>query len=194
MNGFDALAALFEKGFTVLTNSSAAGIYAAILAVVFCWSGISKLLNPDRAAWAMVDFEVVSRPKKEFGLGLGVFELLVALGLAAEAGLPFFLTLAAGSLATFSVLIARAILRGKQFECACFGGSHPLDWGALLRTGLLTILAIFTLFTSLNSSRPPLSLATDVGQLELITALALCGISALLPQIRNLLKWNQLQL
>lgn len=112
---------------------------AVVLAATFAWAGAAKLSRPDDTASGFA------------GLGLGgaaalamvvpAVELVLAVALLAAPAVGGAVALVL--LAAFSVVLLRAVRRGVEVRCACFGqaGGPPLSPVDLLRNGLLAGLA-----------------------------------------------------
>ena len=116
---------------------------ACVLAATFAWAGAAKLGQPSETA---AGFDAL-------GLGAAAalarivpaVELLLAVALlvAPRMGGAVALVLLAG----FCVVLVRALRRGVEVRCACFGqaGGPPLSVVDLVRNGLLGLLAAFAL-------------------------------------------------
>jgi putative oxidoreductase len=134
---------------TFLSNRTPVGIAArilrVILGVIFVYAAWIKLREP----WAMFAIsidsyqilpmwavEIVARALPWFELLLGV--LLIA-------GLWRGVSAAAASLllAVFFSLMVRALAKGMQIDCGCFGPGERLSWVTLLRDGALLASSLF---------------------------------------------------
>jgi len=125
---------------------------AAVLAGTFAWAGAAKLGRPTETAAGFSDLglgrpEVLARGVPVVELGLAV-----ALLAAPTAGGGAALVLLGG----FSAVLARALHRGVEVRCACFGraGGPPLSWIELVRNGLLGVLAVLALAAGLEPRMP----------------------------------------
>jgi len=134
---------------TLLNSKTPAGVAALILRVVlgaiFVVAAWMKLREPWAIfaiaidsyqvlpAWAV---EIVARV-------LPWFELL--LGVVLIAGVWRHVSAAAASLllAVFFVLMVRAMVKGIQIDCGCFGAGDRLSWITLLRDGTLLGSSLF---------------------------------------------------
>jgi hypothetical protein len=126
---------------------------AGVLAVTFAWAGASKLARPQGTAAGFADLGL-SRPAVLAG-AVPVVELALAVALfaAPAAGGAVALVLLAG----FSGVLVRALRRGAEVRCACFGraGGPPLSWVELVRNGLLAALSVVALAAGLEPRVPP---------------------------------------
>jgi uncharacterized membrane protein YphA (DoxX/SURF4 family) len=112
-------------------------------------AGVTKLA--DRAAFysAVSDYDVLpSSLARPFAFLMPIVE--VTLGLLLVLG---FVTVAAAALAvplfgSFSIAIGINMLRGRNFDCHCFGSTHSdrIGWPALLRSLVLAGTALFVAF------------------------------------------------
>lgn len=156
---------------------------------VFAWSGGTKLADPKRAAWALVDFGVARRLSVARGLALGVCEVLLGVWLATQWGVAGALGVATVLLLVFAVLIGRSLRQEASFSCACFGGSEPLSAKTLARTATMAAGSVF--FAGMGATRA--HAVADGWQVRLehgALALALLGSVVLAAQVPRLLRWN----
>jgi uncharacterized membrane protein YphA (DoxX/SURF4 family) len=124
-----------------------------LLAAVFTWAGLTKVLGPRRWSRDLQAYRL-SRPFRAVGLLLVPWlELLVAA--VALTGPPrWAAALVLALLAAFSIAIARArVLAGtNQLACGCFGGNATRDYRLLLlRNGLLAVPAVHVLVSEAPS-------------------------------------------
>ena len=130
-----------------------------LLAAVFGFAGIAKLLDLKGARKAMTDFGAPDWLAAPLGYCLPFLEILVACLLApartAEWGAFGSLVL----LVAFIAGIAVNMARGKQPDCHCFGQLHsePIGVSTLLRNGFLAVVAAALLW--LAPHHPGLSLS-----------------------------------
>jgi len=134
---------------TFLNSKSPAGILALILRVVlgavFIVAAWMKLREP----WAMFAMaidsyqilpdwavELVARTLPWFELLLGVW--LIA-GLWRRLSTP----VASLLLVVFFVLMVRAMIKGMQIDCGCFGPGDRLSWVTLVRDGAMLASSLF---------------------------------------------------
>lgn len=111
------------------------------LAAMFAFTGIEKLRQPDRAALALIDFRLVRRFDRRWGIAAGTTEVAVAAALVAgPAVLPAALA-AASLLWFFAWLLARSLVRGDRFACFCFGDlDADISFVGLARTVVLALV------------------------------------------------------
>jgi uncharacterized membrane protein YphA (DoxX/SURF4 family)/thiol-disulfide isomerase/thioredoxin len=100
-----------------------------LLAVVFVAAGIGKLLDLEGSRRAMRDFGVPERAVVVAGTALPLAELAVGLGLIFPASARWAALAAFVLLAAFVVAIVRAMRRGEQPDCHCFGQIHSAPAG-----------------------------------------------------------------
>jgi uncharacterized membrane protein YphA (DoxX/SURF4 family)/thiol-disulfide isomerase/thioredoxin len=115
-----------------------------LLAVVFVTAGVGKLLDLAGSRRAMADFGVPERAARVVGLLLPLAEIVIGLGLVFRPSARVAAVAAALVLAAFILGIARALSRGEQPDCHCFGQIHsaPAGPSTLIRNGLLAAAAI----------------------------------------------------
>lgn len=146
---------------------------AGVLALVFAWAGAVKLGRPAETAAGFADLGL-GRPRA-LAVAVPVLELTLAVGLLAApaAGAAVALVL----LVCFSVVLVRALRRGGEVRCACFGqaGGPPLSWVDLVRNGLLGALSALALTAGLEP-RVPALVATAAVVLTVTASVALLGI------------------
>jgi len=142
---------------TFLSSKTPAGILASILrialGVIFVYAAWIKLREP----WAMFaiaidSYQILPAWAVELvARALPWFELL--LGGLLIAGVWRRVSGAAASLllAVFFSLMVRAMAKGMQIDCGCFGPGERLSWMTLLRDGALLASS---LFVTLGSRRP----------------------------------------
>jgi hypothetical protein len=115
-----------------------------LLVGVLVISGSSKVVRPQPASEAAMNFGIVRSARHVYGRILGVVELAIAFGLAAR----FPNAVVAGASATvlfaaFTALLARALGQGATFSCGCMPATNgPITSMTLLRTCLLTAAAL----------------------------------------------------
>jgi uncharacterized membrane protein YphA (DoxX/SURF4 family)/peroxiredoxin len=115
-----------------------------VLAVVFVTAGVGKLLDLEGSRRAVGEFGVPERAARIAGLLLPLAELATAVALVFRPSARW------GALAAFILLvmfiagIARALSRGEQPDCHCFGQIHsaPASRITLARNALLAAFAI----------------------------------------------------
>ncbi len=135
MGGFHGL-------ITTATSPVAVTSYTLILAVLFGWAGVVKIRHPYPAAVAAVHFRVLKRPRRAFGLALGVWEIILALGLLLPPTRGPIAVLAGATSLAFLAAIGTALLRGERFDCACLGsGDEEIGRTGLVRAALMSAAA-----------------------------------------------------
>lgn len=133
---------------------------AAALAATFAWAGAAKLGRPVDTADGFADLGL------RWSAGLArlvpVVELILAVALLAAPGVGGAAALVL--LAGFSTVLVRALRRGIEVRCACFGqaGGPPLSRLDLLRNGLLGSLAALAMSAGLEPRWPSLGGAAVV--------------------------------
>lgn len=145
---------------------------ACVLALTFAWAGAAKL---GRRAETAAGFAELGLGRPELlGRVVPMVELALAVALLAApaAGAAVTLVLLAG----FTTVLVRALRRGVEVRCACFGqaGGPPLSWVDLVRNGLLGALAVLALGAGLEP-RVPASVATAAVVLTAASSAALLG-------------------
>ena len=149
-----------------LSNRTPAGIALLILRValgaVFVYAAWLKLREP----WALFAISIDSYQVlpvwavEVVARALPWFELL--LGMVLIAGIWSRFSTAATSLLliVFFTLMIRAMVKGMQIDCGCFGAGERLSWVTLLRDGallassmLLTVMAFRSGRASMRSLR-----------------------------------------
>lgn len=113
-----------------------------LVAAVFGWAALAKLLDLPGTRRAVASFGVPDRWVRSVALALPVVELLVAVSIllpwtAVVAGMVAF-----GLLGVFSVVVARLLMLGRRPACPCFGASGPISGFTLVRNALLGILVL----------------------------------------------------
>lgn len=159
-------------------------VAASVLAVVFGWGGIAKLIRYPEWKEVLQSYSVPVGIHRVAALLVPIAELsVVALLLVGRARAGAALTLAL--LALFSrAFVAAAHQRGGRVACGCFGKAAPHDYRLLLaRNASLTICAGIVLIYG-HDRLSPLP-ATDPGFL-LPGAIVLLGLSLALVLAREL--------
>jgi hypothetical protein len=133
---------------------------AGVLAATFAWAGAAKLGRPADAAAGFGSLGL--RRPEALARGVPILELALAVALLAAPVLGAATALVL--LACFSVVLGRALRRGVDVHCACFGsaGGPPLSWVELARNALLGGLAALALTAGLEPRLPGLVPAAAV--------------------------------
>lgn len=116
-----------------------------LLGATLLVAGPAKLRNPRRFAGTIMELvpRVPSRITVILAWTVPALEILCAIGLLGNLALQAAAVVAGGLLAVFTMIIASALLRGRQVSCACFGGSSatPMSWWSLARNMALLLSA-----------------------------------------------------
>lgn len=185
MSGVEALGVITGELAGALWSPTYHGVGTALLAVIFALSGMVKMIRPRAAAWALVDFDVIRRPRIAIGYALGGAELGLAAWLFSSGERELALLAAATVLLFFTYFLARQLARGKRSACFCFGDSDaPLSRYTLARTAGLAMLASVLLLTV------PFVAESDyrIGVPQAVTATGAVGTVLLLGQLARLVR------
>jgi uncharacterized membrane protein YphA (DoxX/SURF4 family) len=95
-----------------------------ILAVIFLWAGIVKILDPDSFAIILEAFDLLPYTWiMPVAVGLPVLEILAAIGLLFD--VRGSLPAVTGLLVLFLVILGYGIWLGLDIDCGCFGPGDP---------------------------------------------------------------------
>jgi hypothetical protein len=95
-----------------------------ILAVIFLWAGIIKILDPDSFAIILEAFDLLPYTWiMPVAVGLPVLEILAAIGLLFD--VRGSLPAVTGLLVLFLVILGYGIWLGLDIDCGCFGPGDP---------------------------------------------------------------------
>lgn len=163
------------------------------LGLVFLIAGVAKGFDVSGTRSAAADFGLPRRFTGAVAFLLPVCELAVAALLVPRVTAAAGAASAALLLGCFAALIGRALIRGEQPDCHCFGQIHSAAAGpkALLRNLALGGLAVFVAAAGWHD--PGLSATGWVGSLSATQVAGLIG-GALLGSAVALLGWFSLQL
>lgn len=191
MGGFETAIHLVRPGVHVLAEDPGSSVAMLFLALIFVWSGATKLRRPALAAMAIVDFKVMRRVYPPLGFALGAGELLLALALTLGGPISWLsLSVAGITLWFFALLIARSLWSGERFACFCFGDTDSaLSGFTLLRTVSLALLA--SLLAVFATPASVYRWASVASVLEASVALAVLATLVLLGHVPDLWKWNR---
>jgi uncharacterized membrane protein YphA (DoxX/SURF4 family) len=127
------------------------GIYVFgrwILGIIFLYSGVSKLIDPQSFAAIIDAFGLVPEMLIDpLAIGLPVLEILLAFGLILD--IRGSLTLTTILMALFMAILGYAIHMGLDIDCGCFGPDDPEAEAfhglrlALCRDGVIMMGIIF---------------------------------------------------
>ena len=114
-----------------------------VLAGVFLTAGIGKLRDLPGSRRAVADFGVPERAARVVGLLLPLAEIAIAISLVPAPSARWGALAAAILLAAFIAGIARALSRGEEPDCHCFGQIHsaPAGRSTLVRNAVLLAFA-----------------------------------------------------
>jgi uncharacterized membrane protein YphA (DoxX/SURF4 family)/peroxiredoxin len=115
-----------------------------VLAVVFVTAGVGKLLDLSGSRRAVSDFGVPERMARVAGTLLPIVELASGLALVFRPSARWGAVVAVLLLAAFIAGISRALARGEEPDCHCFGQIHSSPAGplTLARNAVLAALAV----------------------------------------------------
>lgn len=153
--------------------SQAFTVLPVLLVLVFVAAGSTKLGRIDLTTAALRNFRMLQEGGHPIVASLvPVAELLLGLALFSTRGWVFTVVAACAVVVTggFTVIVARALVRGDRFDCGCFGEAvhTPISGALLIRNALLLIAAIGS--TVLGTS----GFDGVVPELALFTAVDVC--------------------
>ena len=124
------------------------------LGAVFVYAAWLKLRDPwPLFAIAIDGYQVLPTWAVELtARALPWFELLLGLLLIAGVWRRASATAATLLLVTFIALILRALVKGMQIDCGCFGSGERLSWITLLRDGALLASSLLVTVTAFRLS------------------------------------------
>ena len=116
-----------------------------ILGVIFLRAGFSKAFSLRETELHIQDYQLLSGSQaKVVAYVLPFIEIFVGVSCIAGMILPISSILAAFVLFIFCLAIFINLIRGRRFQCHCFGSSKtPIGIPVLLRNLILIILALF---------------------------------------------------
>ena len=95
-----------------------------ILALIFLWAGIVKVLDPDSFAIILEAFDLLPYTwTMPIAIGLPVLEILAAIGLLFD--IRGSLTTVAALLLLFLAVLGYGVWLGLDIDCGCFGPGDP---------------------------------------------------------------------
>jgi uncharacterized membrane protein YphA (DoxX/SURF4 family) len=126
------------------------------LAAILAAAGVGKLLDRAGSRAAVTAFGVPEAFADEAAVTLPVLELVAAVALLPSATALWGGVLATALMVAFSAVVARALLRGEQPDCHCFGQLHsePISRSTLARNLSLIALSGFVVEAGLNHRGP----------------------------------------
>jgi uncharacterized membrane protein YphA (DoxX/SURF4 family) len=169
-----------------------------VLAAVFVWAAVPKLLDPAAFAEAIANYHLV--PDALVGavaVVVPVLELVIAVALVVGLGARGAAIAAAAMLVSFTIGMIQAMARGIDLDCGCFGTATKTEvgWGSIARNvaliGLAVVIAILPDAKWRKKPPPagtsPKAPAAAAAAAMLLLALApgcsACGDSAPEPQV-----------
>lgn len=145
---------------TFLSNSKTpAGVAALILRIllglIFLYAAWMKLREPWALfAMAIDSYQVLPSWAVELvARSLPWFELLLGALLIAGVWRGISALAATLLLGVFFGLMVRAMAKGMQIDCGCFGPGERLSWMTLLRDGALLASSLFVTTMALRSAK-----------------------------------------
>ena len=143
-----------EEGIFALKNSFPSPfiyhLIRVLLAVIFLWSGISKLIDPTQFAVIIDVYGLMPEAWiLPFAIALPLFEIVFGLGLLLD--IRGSLAVITGLLMLFVAILGYGIWFGLDVDCGCFGPEDPEAkafhglWSALVRD-IIMMLCIFYLY------------------------------------------------
>jgi uncharacterized membrane protein YphA (DoxX/SURF4 family) len=95
-----------------------------ILAIIFLWAGVIKILDPDSFSIILEAFNLLPDAWiMPVAVGLPALEILAAIGLLFD--VRGSLTTVAGLLFLFLAILSYGIWLGLDIDCGCFGPGDP---------------------------------------------------------------------
>lgn len=95
-----------------------------VIAILFYWSGVVKLFDPRSFAVIIEAYGIIPESLiMPVAICLPVLEIITAIGLVAD--IRGSLTIIAGLLGLFMVILAYGIWLGLDIDCGCFGSEDP---------------------------------------------------------------------
>lgn len=183
MSGFEALGVLAVQVVSYLAHPIYHATGTALLGVLFSFSGLVKVRHAQKAAWMLVDFGVLRRPRPQVGYALGGAEVVLGFSLLAAPVPVASLFVTTTILWFFAYFLARQLARGNRAACFCFGDSEaPLTVFGPIRTGALALLASILLVTLPGAEVPGYA----VNAANVLAAVALLSSALLFGQLRGL--------
>lgn len=160
-----------------------------MVAAVFLLSGFSKVRRPFAAALAIARFGLLPNVNVWAGRAAGAVEIAIAVALILWPSLVLPLVAASALLVVFVALIAKALVRGDKFHCACFGArGEPIAVTTLARTLALLGVAGGCLVLIVGGVPRP----TEVDRvLGLCSGGVVVALAALLVEIRRTAPFGQ---
>lgn len=147
---------------------------------IFALAGIGKLMDPEGSEKAVKGFGVPDSLAKPIGVGLPIFELVLAF-LFLFVSTSWFAAIGAVLLiAVFLGGMIYQIAQGNAPDCHCFGQIHsePVGKSSLLRNGGFAILALFLAIQGRANQGASLSDDNSGMTIVLVLMLAVLAVAA----------------
>lgn len=173
-----------------MTSRYLALVSISVLSVVFAWSGLTKILRPQR--WRQ-DLRVYRLPWPLRALGFLVLPWAeLSIGGLTLAGYPRVAAwLAVILLAIFSAAIVRAriVVGSNRLACGCFTGNAVHDYRVmLLRNGVLIGLAFIVLVSGNLLGKSSILSPEPARTLAMLGGLTLAALAWMLVQVQARLR------
>ncbi len=111
---------------TILLSIWSYRLVRVILATIFLWSGLAKLIDPASFAVIIEAFGLIPESlSMQIAVGLPVLEILLAIGLLLD--ISGSLTIVTGLLLMFMAILIYGILIGLDVDCGCFGSGDSVS-------------------------------------------------------------------
>ena len=163
------------------------------LAAVFAFAGVAKLVDLSGSRQAVRDFGVPRSLSALVGTLLPAVELAIAVALLGSSSASWGAAMALGLLMLFVIAVARALVRGEETDCHCFGQlrSAPVSWSTLVRNLVLGAVAGLVLLDGPGASATGWLARLGAGELVgLVVVLLLALIIAQAAFSYQLLRQN----
>lgn len=191
MGGFETIRNELNGLVDGVTSGEGQSVLLLGLAMVFLWSGATKLARPARAARTLHDFGVIGKAPPVAGLIAGVAELALASALAVGIWMRGLITpgtlIAVLLLMGFAALQTHSLIKGRRFACFCFGDETvQLSWVSVARAIALAAVGVLVLMG--NTAVEPQPFMTVAS--EMVIAAAGVGVSSLVALWSRLKQWQ----
>jgi uncharacterized membrane protein YphA (DoxX/SURF4 family) len=119
-----------------------------VIGLLFIWAGGAKLMEPKAFARSLSQYGLVPEPLLiPTAIGLPLVEVLAGIGLIFDVGLS--LSIIAGLLIAFLMILGYGIINNLDVDCGCFSPSELAARGALetaFYRDVALLLVVFYLF------------------------------------------------
>ena len=116
-----------------------------IVGGLLLFAGVTKLVDRDGFREAVAEYKILPGAlERPFALTMPILETVVGVLLLLGLGTAFAAALATPLFLSFALAIGVNLLRGRNFDCHCFGSvqSEQIGWPALLRSTALVLAAL----------------------------------------------------